>query len=43
VVELAGSYPQWVETLDWIVAGASEAERRMLYRDTAIRVYSLPA
>jgi L-fuconolactonase len=43
VSELAGTYPQWVETLAWIVEGCSDAEKRKLFRDTAIRVYRLPA
>lgn len=43
VSELSHSYPTWVELLDEVVAGASEAEKRKLYRDTAIRVYRLPA
>lgn len=41
VVELAGPYPQWVDIVDWITAGASEDERRALFRDTAIDVYRL--
>jgi len=41
VLELAGTYPQWVETVDWIVADASEDERRKLFRDTATRFYRL--
>jgi L-fuconolactonase len=43
VSELTHAYPVWVEILDDVVAGASETERRKLYRDTAIRVYRLPA
>ena len=43
VSELTHPYPVWVEILDDVVAGASETERRKLYRDTAIRVYRLPA
>jgi L-fuconolactonase len=42
VLELAGTYSDWVGILDWIVAGASADERRQLFRDTAIRVYGLP-
>jgi len=42
VSELTHSYPTWVEILDEVVAGASDAEQRKLYRDTAIRVYRLP-
>ena len=41
VLELAGTYPQWVEILDWAVAGASAAEKRKLFRDNAIRFYRL--
>lgn len=41
VMELAGTYPQWVEIVDWIVADASEEERRRLFRDTAIDAYRL--
>jgi len=43
VSELTHAYPVWVEILDDVVARASETERRKLYRDTAIRVYRLPA
>ncbi len=42
VLELAGTYSDWVGILNWIVAGASADERRQLFRDTAIRVYGLP-
>ncbi len=42
VSELSHAYPQWVALLDDVVAGASLAQRRALYRDTAIRVYRLP-
>ncbi len=42
VLELAGSYPDWVGIVDWIVASASEDEQRKLFRDTASRVYRLP-
>ena len=41
VSELTHAYPAWVEILDEVVAGASAAERRKLYRDTAIRTYRL--
>jgi L-fuconolactonase len=41
VLELAGTYPQWVEIVDWVVAGASAEEKRKLYRDNAIRAYRL--
>lgn len=41
VLELAGTYPGWVEVLDWVVAGASASEKRKLYRDNAIAFYGL--
>lgn len=41
VMELAGSYPQWVEIVDWVVEGASSEEKRKLYRDNAISFYRL--
>ena len=41
VAELTHRYPTWVEIVDEVVAGASDAEKRKLYRDTAIRVYRL--
>lgn len=41
VSELTHEYPQWVEIVDEVIAGASEAEARKLYRDTATRVYRL--
>jgi len=41
VAELTHRYPQWVEILDRVVAGASLEERRKLYRETAARVYRL--
>jgi len=37
----ATEYPRWVETLAWAVSGASEAERRKLFRDNAISFYRL--
>ncbi len=37
----AASYPMWVGIMDSIVAVASEAEKRKLFRDNAIRVYRL--
>jgi L-fuconolactonase len=36
-----GSYVSWVESLWQILASASEAERRDVFRETAIRFYSL--
>lgn len=41
VLELAGTYPQWVEVVDWVIEGASADEKRKLYRDTATRAYRL--
>jgi len=41
VVTLASTYPRWVETLDWAVAGCSDAERRQLYVDNALSFYRL--
>ncbi|HTW26490.1 MAG TPA: amidohydrolase family protein [Acetobacteraceae bacterium] len=41
VAELTHAYPTWVEIIDEVVAGSSEAERRKLYRDNAIRTYRL--
>ena len=41
VSELAGTYPQWVEIVDWVIEGATAAEKRKLFRDNAIRFYRL--
>ena len=41
VMELATRYPDWVAIVDRVTAGASEAELRKLYRDTAIAFYRL--
>lgn len=41
VVELAASYAAWVDVIDRVTAGASQAELRKLYRDNAIRHYRL--
>jgi predicted TIM-barrel fold metal-dependent hydrolase len=43
VSELTHPYPKWVEILDEVVAEASEAEQRKLYRDTVTRIYRLDA
>ena len=43
VCELAGSYLQWLATLDWATAGFSPSDKRKLFRDNAIRVYRLDA
>ena len=41
VSELAGSYLQWLTTLDWATAGFSRADNRKLFRENAIKVYRL--
>ncbi|HWA48780.1 MAG TPA: amidohydrolase family protein [Dongiaceae bacterium] len=41
VLELAGTYPQWVEIVDWVVDSATPAEKRKLFRDNAIKFYRL--
>ncbi len=41
VLELAARYPQWVDVVDDVVKDASVSEQRMLYRETAERVYRL--
>jgi L-fuconolactonase len=41
VSELTHPYPAFVAILDEMLEGTSEAERRKLYRDTAIRIYRL--
>jgi L-fuconolactonase len=41
VLELAGTYPQWVEIVDWVVDSATLPEKRKLFRDNAIDVYRL--
>ncbi len=41
VSELAGSYLQWLSTLDWATAGFSPADKRNLFRDNAIKAYRL--
>jgi L-fuconolactonase len=43
VSELAGSYLQWLSTLDWATASFSPADKRKLFRDNAIRAYRLGA
>lgn len=42
VSDLTHAYPVWVDLVDEVVAGASELERRKLFRDNAIRIYRLP-
>jgi L-fuconolactonase len=41
VLELAGTYPDWVDIVDWLTADASPVERQKLFRDNTIRVYRL--
>ena len=41
VSELATSYRRWVDVVDAVVAGASEVDRRKLYRDNATMFYRL--
>jgi L-fuconolactonase len=41
VLELAGTYPDWVDIVDWVVEGASADEKRKLFRDNAMRFYRL--
>lgn len=41
VSELTHGYPAWVDILDGILTGTSEAEQRQFYRGTASRIYRL--
>jgi L-fuconolactonase len=41
VCELACTYPEWIEIVDWVVEGATPEEKRKLFRDNAIRFYRL--
>ena len=41
VSELAGTYAQWIETLDWATSAMSPAEKRKLFRDNATKAYRL--
>ena len=43
VSELAGTYPQWVEIVDWVTEGCTPEEKRKLFRDNAISFYRLNA
>ena len=43
VSSLTHEYPAWVALIDEVVHGASESEKRALYRETALRSYRLPA
>jgi L-fuconolactonase len=41
VLELAGTYPDWVDIVDEITCDASAQDRRKLFRDNAISIYRL--
>jgi L-fuconolactonase len=41
VINLGGTYEQWIEILDWVFAGCSSDEKSAFYRDTATRTYRL--
>jgi L-fuconolactonase len=41
VLELAGTYPQWVDIVEWVVEGATPEEKRKLFRDNAVGFYRL--
>ena len=41
VLGLAATYPDWVDIVDEVTAGATAEERRKLFRDTAIAFYRL--
>jgi len=41
VASLATTYPRFVETLDWAVAGCSDDELKKLYRDNAQKFYQI--
>ncbi len=41
VSELAGTYLQWLATLDWATGGFSPADKRKLFRDNAVKAYRL--
>ena len=41
VSTMATDYPRWVETLHWVVSGASQDEQQKLFRDNAIKIYRL--
>jgi L-fuconolactonase len=41
VSELAGTYRQWVDILDWATSGMNAVEKRKLFRDNAIKTYRL--
>jgi L-fuconolactonase len=41
VLELAGTYPDWVDIVEWVVESATPEEKRKLFRDNAIGFYRL--
>ena len=41
VSEEALRYPEWVEIIEWALAGSSEEEFRKLFRDNATAFYRL--
>jgi L-fuconolactonase len=41
VLELAGTYPDWVDIVDWVVEGSTPQEKRKLFRDNALATYRL--
>ena len=41
VLELVGTYPDWVDIVDWVVEGCTPEEKRKLFRDNAIATYRL--
>ena len=41
VMELAIAYPEWVGIVDWVIEGASAAEKERLFRGTATEFYRL--
>lgn len=41
VLELAGSYREWVDVVDWATSGMGTTEKRKIFRDNAIRTYGL--
>ena len=43
VSELATTYPEWVEIVDWVTEGCTPEEKRKLFRDNAISFYRLNA
>jgi predicted TIM-barrel fold metal-dependent hydrolase len=41
VLELAGTYPEWVDIVDWVVEDCTPEEKRKLFHDNAIATYRL--